>query len=564
MENRMRYQKTFDEAMKKLKTDNERRQLEKLWTEINARCDSYNQYIYNENPVTLLKKITSYWEKWEMEASSTFPPQTALELTITEILRERTRKRHIAGSTQEDDTKEMFAVFFDLAFSRDNLLDAIASKEATGLQILKNGNISVKYREGILKLNEDINKKQAFLYDTVAYDVYRCPWLAFEGDKLEEYAEKNRALHTFFRFFATCGKKYLEMNIWGKHALEGSLLPHISAWREMKEEQGLLIWRGMNPFLDDYFFSKLKGSFKHWPLMCVGLDDQNLPEEEIDITKKPVLTTQCNGRKEFIIIPHLIGENMQYAETVYENTLPKDAKEQTVVARAISTRMEEGIKIKILHGRGERVIDAFSGKAGTLAYKNQEKTRKIEVDCLVIDTLDKVGLLIEYKHTMSFRRTAQMASRMKNTFSGDARRDKKKGAGQIQEQIEFFNDHKEEIERDLNLPRNLLSEIALYPLIVSNTLEHDHVEFPFSKKVFFNGQALEGVKKISYVELQQLTVASGNTLAEIITTIQNDTYWDEKLLWHQKKMELERKMLKKYQQGGIEAFFTDKVTIVRD
>jgi len=400
---------------------------------------------------------------------------------------------------------------------------------------------------------------------------YRAPWVEFDLPERPSYAQENKELSTILIFFDV-----LYSNLFMAPFIEHSLNPRIedvdSVYRnsfidlfkimfsnfdefpeykakleahgEPEEVRKIMAERLNDRYYQEQVFKKsylcpelnklplsvvkseeltfaLKSGLslellnKYMPKIALDMDNlDQVPLAQINCFHAPFLKFKENGEQKYIIIPWLLS-CMEYEKTVYHQILKTETQgEATKLAEALSLKMEK------------LIIEQFSQLEGVRAINVppfQIQDESLDFDGLIIEEETLVAFVIEYKHSMEFRRQDDERYKLLKTPF-------RKAISQLEKRLRALGSHSQILEKKFNLPPDLLKNLTYYPLIISNTLEFDRKVFKFKKPIPLNGKTYEYLPKISYFELNGLLLRNRDIpqpLLHIKNDIQNYAFGNE-------------------------------------
>lgn len=580
----MRYDKLLKSAKKNCRhTEAER--LESAWEQLNSECDKYSYYTHHAPNITLLHDIARHCDKRIVEMARRYRLSSPLETgsiialhkvelvgVLDEIIKEKARP-YTAQTVKKTHLPKMYAAYAELSKFLHNVLEPLAAGEPCKVMVdethvwleheapflERDANIEIKLNIERF-FTDECGEEQAvnivgerlkylpssnierFLIAKQESLELRAPWVFLESDGLRDYAGNNFALATILtkldayysyqfcnRFAELCSStpdlKNLYEEIWCVYTKDRQ--PELKSYPNSIIKSGSRqpveagnIWGKMplcirskeQLYTDDYF--KLGERLAALDNLIIDMDNLDIDERNFFCTTRPIFKTKESGTEQYIIIPWLLN-NLDYEKTVYAHTLQNAGEKKEEKLRGlISEQMEK------------HVTSLFSELGGVTSINAQSfhisPNDVLDFDGLVIEQSSKCALLIEYKHSMQFRRTVGDRSKLLHNQL-------EKAATQLQKRLEYLTKYPCEIEKKLGLQHGILSELKVLPLIVSNSMEHDRRQFSFTAPVENNGVTFDGALKISLFELtlarNHAQQHDGLPLEDIINCIEKDAVW---------------------------------------
>ncbi|MDR2884788.1 MAG: hypothetical protein LBV09_06730 [Deferribacteraceae bacterium] len=441
---------------------------------INEECDKYSKFIADTDLISLMRSISIYYMSVEMTKIRNY----SIHGVHTEIVRE-----HIRGSSKgsSNDIPKLVKAYEDLFLFIANVLDPIITGDPCEVMV-EGDKVYLKYDPDFLQIDAETNRKIEMqnehflnLYELITpnlgvdplytfnrvmrIQLEKSPWIYTRDERLADYDRKNASLLSVFADII--------------NACDASLDPII-----VQNRQNLINLERFS-----------KEELQMLDLLIFDIDNAKPKDsEEFDIVHKPII--KIKGQ---YIYSALLCYQLQYVESVYTHIKKSDDD-----IRFISAFMADLIR------------SHFAEIKDTISFSNQkfyiDSQKNGDFDCFIVDTKSKCAVLIEYKHSREFRRDAKGAKKFKeNNLTHE-----KKGFNQIKRYLEYIHKDSGEIERSLGLEDGVLKDIEIYPLIVSNSMEHD---------------GNDPIKKISYFELQTALSRDGTTLPRFIQIIKQNEVW---------------------------------------
>jgi len=569
----MRYAELLKQALKHPSLSKEGvGKIENALNSINAECDTFSHHIHNAPNIDLIREITRHCTRQIFEIISKYRhpedeilirmivrhEQQGLYAVLNEILKEKSRKSDVEKIPDNSDNHvpKMYSAYRELSMFLHEILEPLKAKEPCRVAGDKS-HIWLEYEQDFKNRDEDVNKKIEIErdiarryaewhimnpdYSRPVPPIYtdpfqelklkslqrRAPWVFEDIEDFPLYAKETSGLSSILAsldvyYSMVFCEPFIVISGTANFKNVGSVYREI---KKLFDENPLCNEIPIFIYTKDELYSiecfKLPGRERSEQLGKLILDLDNLnadDEKDLNCLYTPIFKTKENGYEQYIIIPWLPFE-LEYEKTIYRHALKHTEEESgdDKLRGAVSRKME---------GKIISYFYDFSELPGVIA-KNVPKIsiggKDTDFDALLIEEQSNTAILIEYKHSMEFRRSpADAANLLKNLLNNAAK--------QLKRRLEFIADHPRELEEKLNLPSMILSHVKFLPLIVCNSIEYDRKNFEFKEKVTVNGDVFDAALKISLFELKHAIFQARDEslpLQTIIEAIQKDLFWQD-------------------------------------
>jgi len=567
----MRYAELLKQAVKHPSLSKEdARKLENALNSINAECDKFSHHIHNAPNISLIREITRHCTKeiFETIRQNRQPEhkilirmivrheQQGLCAALNEIIKEKSREYDVKNIPYNSDNHvpKMYSAYRELSMFLHEILEPLKAKEEPCRLASDRAHIWLEYEQDFKNRDEDVNKKIEIERDIslryASWQImnpmedcslcvsptytdpfkelklkslqYRAPWVFEKIENFPLYAKETSGLSSILasldvHYSRDFCEPFIEISFAENFKNVGSVyreIKNLSGENPLCNEIPIFIYAKDDIYTVIGFILPEPELRYHFDNLILDLDNLQADDEKnLNCLYTPIFKTKENGYEQYIIIPWLLFE-LEYEKTIYRHAL-KHTEEESY---------DDKLRGAVSRKMGKKIISYFSEFPGVIAKNFPNISiggKDTDFDALLIEEQSNTAILIEYKHSMEFRRSpADAAKLLKNLLNYAAK--------QLKKQLEFIADHPRELEEKLNLPSMILSHVKFLPLIVCNSIEYDRKNFPFKEKVTVNGDVFADALKISLFELKHAIFQArdeSSPLQTIIEAIQKDMFW---------------------------------------